>query len=99
MTDQAHPTRRSGAPSWAILLGLGTAEESAARAPAIKWAVRAFWTVVLTVIFAIYVAVSEDRSPLSRSAVVPALLLAILTMLSWGLGTSLYLRQRNRQLD
>jgi hypothetical protein len=27
------------------------------------------------------------------------LLLAILTMLSWGLGTSLYLRQRNRQLD
>lgn len=48
------PSRTSGAPQWAILLGLGSAEESAARTPFVKWVMRLFWTLVITAVFVGY---------------------------------------------
>lgn len=99
MADQAHPGRRSGAPGWAVLLGLGTAEESKARTPAVKWIVRVFWTMVLTVAFAGYFAVTEGPSEVSFNVIVVWALLAVLVVMSWTLGTSLYLRQRSQQSD
>ena len=83
----------SGAPNWAIALGLGTPEESAARPQLTKWAVRVLWTAVLTGLFVAY-ATLFDRGTVSSSSVAVMVLVSALTVLAWVAGTHFALRRR-----
>lgn len=93
MSQQDLPRRTSGAPAWAVLLGLGTAEESAARPQAVKWAARLFGTVLFTAVFVAYFAVREGTGAVSAGAVALWALVAALLVASWSIGSAYYLRR------
>ena len=94
LVDSSEPSRKSGAPDWAIMLGLGTAEESAARPHLVKWSVRVLWTAVVTIIFVGCSAwLVGDNVSVAR--VVFWSFVAALTVSSWTFGCWIYLRKQS----
>ncbi len=95
MTKTDRLRTQSGAPPWAISLGLGTPEESAARRTQIKWAVRVLWAAVLSLIILGYAMVS-DRGSVSSRLFVIVVLTSALTVMACAAGTHFAIRQRSR---
>ncbi len=83
--DRFDNMRQSGAPNWAIALGLGTRSESSARNTRTKVLAWTVWIGVVACVFAAYIAVDPDV-PFSLGAV--GLVLAISTAVVLGISAS-----------